>query len=418
MNRNIFKGFILLLLFQQIVIAENETPNILVKDNPIKEVTIYKTPKSNKDNYLDIKVKKIISKEVQGILNDEMTILNVKLPDTIEKGVSFYITDTKRDLKSGKNLKKASEYTYKILKENNSLEIEGEKIDKTLYIIKYDNSTKEFKKMYKWLGKVTSQKEKNKFLELLGTDYYNSYEEILLTKARLKNSLKVVSGEILELPSNTTKVSIYSQNRELLKEIPIVHGNGEYGLKNDTTGITLRNSNEYLKLGIGFEDGCLKIKLKEWSLNSRNYEMIIEAEDSTEKLRHKIIITPPKHKLQVLENKLDLNFGNYDKSRKERIQIGSLQTTSEISVQAPKEVNSVELTIKNNGDIPMYHENIIDEVILANVQVKEKIKEEISNNNRDAVWKFKLEGKVIDDISQKPAGNYSGKTQAIVSIES
>lgn len=412
MSKKFLKFLIVTLIFHQIGIAEKNVPNILIDDNPAKEVSILKLNKTRDENYLEIKVKKIKSKEVKGILDKKNNILTLDLENKIEDKSNFYITDSTKVLREKKISMIGNKYRYKIGEDKKSLEIEGDNLDKTLYVVNYDKNTGELIKLYKYIGSNINQKEKRKILDLLVTDLYNNYDMVLLTKGRTRNGIEIIGGEIVELPAEAKEVVIYDKDKKIIEKIKVVSGNGEIGFGNDISGITLKDSKNYLKLGIGFENGFLKLKLKEWSNNSTTFDFYIEAEDKKEKLIQKVSIIPPKHKLQILTTASDFDFGTA-----QRGQVSTFSLTREMRIQVPNNVTNVKAELKDNGELIMKHEEGLEAQITAHLTIQEKVSKTKAENNRDNILIYKIDGEINEDISNKPAGTYSGKTQAIVSIE-
>lgn len=413
MSKNILKILILILVFNQIILAESNVPNTIISDNPNKEVTTLKLEKKNEINYLDIKVLKIKTKEIIKSYKVDKNTLVVELPDIIDNESDFYVTDSIRDLKYKKLKKITSE--YKVIKEldNKSLKVIGKNFNKNLYLINFNKENKSLLTVYKYNGKNITQNEKKKILEIVVNDYYNSYEKVTLTKGKVENGIQITGGEIVQLPLGTKEVKIYSSNKELLKIIPINSGNGNIGLGKDNSGIILKNSNSYLKLGIGFFNRLLELNLKNWSFDSKDFEFIIEAENKKEKLVHKVIIFPPKQKLKILNNETDFNFGSIDMNKVRQ----GFTLTKEIRVQVPDNIGNVTAELVDNGNLVMKHEkentNITAKLSLRKEEPKKK-----KVNNREKVWTFEVDGEIPEEeLVGKPFGTYSGETQAIINIE-
>lgn len=399
-------------ILQQLLIANKDVPNVIISENPKKEITTYTTPKSNNAKFLNINIKKLTTTSIEGTYIAEKDILTFNLPTPIKINEDIFVTNDLVNINQ-KVSKTKSNFNYSFDRDNKQINVNTTDLSKNIYIIKYNKITNDLVTLYRWKGEYSTVNKVKKILELSINEIYNNYDEILISKKKSIDKFIINGGEVLKLPNGTKEVFVYNEIGNELKKISLNSLNGSFGMANDTQGIILKNSNDYLKLGIGFENGFLKLKLKEWSQSLSTYTLVIKAIGNSENLEHKVIIIPPKHKLQILNN-LDFDFGEVIKGQEQKIKDHIV--TNEMQVQVPTNISVIKTTLKDNGALKMYHEKTHDS-ITARLKVREETEEVSTKNNWKKVIKFKIDGKIDEDITNKPIGSYKGSTEILVNVE-
>lgn len=152
-KKYIITFFILIVTF--VIGAEQKIPNIMVLENPVKEVTTIEGLKNKEVAEMNIKVKKRDIEEIEGIETKdgfEFTFSKDKI-DPSEKIIAINNTGDFSDSKvKAKLMNQSIDTTFNDNKDNFILKMSKENDFSNIYFVKYNDLTKEVTKLYK--GKI------------------------------------------------------------------------------------------------------------------------------------------------------------------------------------------------------------------------------------------------------------------------
>lgn len=406
---------VLLFLILNLQILASEVPNVVIQDNPNKETSIINLERRKKNAELEINVTKLTSEEITAIHSKSENKYYFNLPEKVKINEDIFVTNNKDVLLKRKIIGNTLEYSYSddivVIDDRNNLD--------SIYIVKYHKSNKSLSKLYKWDGRILEKNIFNKSLELEFLSTYNPYEEIILNNLKLANKVTIKSGEILKLEDDTKTVEICDITGKKIEEIEIIKGNGHFGLGMDTSGIKLTNTNGFLKTGIGFRNGNLILKLKEWSSKENKYDMILKIKSVKEELQYKLSIITPKMGIKVLNNKINFDFGNINSKNR-----FSSTVTSSVDISVPKDTTSIDVKFSENYDVTTKTGTmtLLREEGIDTIRLKLKIEGILEKGEGilegTKLYNIPISSKIDEDISNKPNGTYNGKTELIISVDS
>jgi hypothetical protein len=409
------KSILFLYLLLSLKVFTSEVPNIIVQDNPDRETPILNLEQRNRPAELSINITKLSTEEITALYSRVEKKYYFQLSERLKGNEEIFVTDNKDVLLKKKVIGKPLDYFF----DGNTISIEDKNSLNDIYIVKYNRTTKELIKLYKWNKVVEEYKAYNKFIELNFLSTYTPYEEIKLNNSKIGRKVSITGGEILKLEQDTREVEVYDIQGKKLETIQISNGNGEYGLKNDISGITLRNSNGYLTTGIGFESGDMVLKLKEWSSKNNRYEIILKIKSETQEINYKVSLIPPKIGLRVLDNKLNFDFGKINSKNRFISTI-----TSSVDIVVPKDTTSINAEFSENydevtrtGTMTLFRDTGKDTIILG-LKIEDIIEKGNGLIEGTKLYNIPISSKLEEDISNKPAGTYSGETELIIRIDS
>lgn len=152
-KKYIITFFILIVTF--VIGAEQKIPNVMVLENPVKEVTTIEGLKNKEAAEMNIKVKKRDIEEIEGIETKdgfEFTFPKDKM-DASEKIIAINNTGDFSDSKvKAKLMNQSIDTTFNDNKDNFILKMSKENDFSNIYFVKYNDLTKEVTKLYK--GKI------------------------------------------------------------------------------------------------------------------------------------------------------------------------------------------------------------------------------------------------------------------------
>ena len=388
-----------------------EVENVLVTENPNRATPILTLDKKNRDAELNITVTKATTKKIPAIYSISEEKYIFEIPEGINNGESIFVTDKGiNNLLLWKNHIKTISHTITgnkvIVNKNINLD--------SLYIFKYKKGARDLKNVYSWNREINeSIFEKNK-IEVKILDDYNLYNEVRIGNSNLLsfNSDVQIKGNLVEIDKNTTSIDIYSASGTKLKSLPLTSGNGKYGMDNSENGLKISSSEGYAKFGIGFENGNILLKLKEWNLKGGNYNMILKIKSPGEEKQQIIKLITPPQKVKVLANSIDLDFGYIAKNAKS---VDIIEKIKEVDVQVPTSVNAITTKFADGNKMQMKH-NEKEDSFSMKLEIEEK-KEKRNLGNK--IKTFNITGKVSSqDIKDLASGTYTGKTELIIEIDS
>lgn len=409
------KSILFLYLLLSLKVFTSEVPNIIVQDNPDRETPILNLEQRNKPAELSINITKLSTEEITALYSRVEKKYYFQLSERLKGNEEIFVTDNKDVLLKKKVIGKPLDYFF----DGNTISIEDKNSLNNIYIVKYNRTTKELVKLYKWNKVVEEYRAYSKILELSFSNEYLPYEEIKLDNSRIRRKVNIIGGEILSLPNDTNEVEICNIQGKKLETMVIVNGTGEFGLENGNSGITLRNSNGYLTTGIGFENGNMILKLKEWSSKNNKYEMILKIKSNSEIINYKVSLIPPQMGLKVLNNSVNFDFGNINSKNRFVSTI-----TSSVDVLVPKDITSITAEFSENyneatrtGTMTLFRD-IGEDTIILGLKIEDIIEKGNGLVEGTKLYNIPISSKLEEDISNKPAGTYSGQTELIIRIDS
>ena len=409
------KSILFLYLLLSLKVFTSEVPNIIVQDNPDRETPILNLEQRNKPAELSINITKLSTEEITALYSRVEKKYYFQLSERLKGNEEIFVTDNKDVLLKKKVIGKPLDYFF----DGNTTYIEEKNSLNNIYIFKYNRTTKDLVKLYKWNKVVEEYRAYSKILELSFSNEYLPYEEIKLDNSRIRRKVNIIGGEILSLPNDTNEVEICNIQGKKLETMVIVNGTGEFGLENGNSGITLRNSNGYLTTGIGFENGNMILKLKEWSSKNNKYEMILKIKSNSEIINYKVSLIPPQMGLKVLNNSVNFDFGNINSKNRFVSTI-----TSSVDVLVPKDITSITAEFSKNyneatrtGTMTLFRD-IGEDTIILGLKIEDIIEKGNGLVEGTKLYNIPISSKLEEDISNKPAGTYSGQTELIIRIDS
>lgn len=409
------KSILLLYLLLNLKVFTSEVPNIIIQDNPDRETPILNLEQRNKPAELSINITKLSTEEITALYSRIEKKYYFQLSERLKGNENIFVTDNKDVLLKKKIIGKPLDYFF----DGNTISIEDKNSLNDIYIVKYNRTTKELIKLYKWNKVIEEYRAYNNFLELNFLSTYMPYEKIKLDNSRIRKNVNIIGGEVLTLPNNTKEVEICDIQGRKLETIQISNRNGEYGLGNDSSGVILRNSNGYLITGIGFETGNIVLKLKEWSSKFNKYEMVLKIKSDVQEINYKIALTPARIGLKVLNNRINLDYGNTN--NKSRF-ISTI--TSSVDVVVPKDTTSINAEFSENydevtktGTMTLFRDSGEDTILLG-LKIEDIVEKGNGLIEGTKMYNIPISSKLEEDISNKPAGTYSGQTELIIRIDS
>lgn len=414
----IYQFLVICFFCKSLAFGNSQISNTLIYDNPETPVSTIKANSKDRPAELNINIKKFSSLKIDGILNRNKDLINFILPDLIKENEDIFVTDNLNIFTMNNNIKIIKNIQFKVFKENKFVEVNYKTAPKNIYIVKYSKENRNLVALYRWNNKEYVEEERFNSINIFLKDGYIPYEEILITKNIDNTKINIIGGSINQLPKNTTEVDIYSLSGEFIKKINIISGNGNFGLENDYDGIILKNGGMNLKTGLGFENGYLKLKIKEWNDAITSYGFILKIKTPQKIIQQKMSITPSKHKLKILTGNIDLKFGNLiEKALENRSGKAIPQILDEIFVQIPNNTIKVDVAFKNNGFLTIVDSESKD-------TIKTKLEAHIPKTRSlektklgTKPLKIVITGQIEEDIINKNNGVYTGNTELIINID-
>ena len=225
--------------------------------------------------------------------------------------------------------------------------------------MRYIRSSKNLVKLYRWDRKVMNSELNKGQLVIKLVDEYNPYEKIKIDEGRNFQGA-IIQGTPLLLPEGSETVEIYNLNGNRLRKFDVSSGNGGYGLQDNRSGINLNSDSGYVKLGVGFEDSRLVIKVKEWSSRIEKYNFIIKSKGRDKNIEQLIEIVTVPQKIKVLSEEINLDFGYVNRDTKD----GKIEKIESVDIQVPNGVTGIKTSF-SQGDILVMKRVDGDEVLNA-----------------------------------------------------
>lgn len=236
------------LLFTTLTIA-NEVPNTLIIDNPNRPVSTTETFKKRERAEFDLNIKKISTFDVDGYVSSEQKLISFEL-DELETNDNFYLTENKNifnEYTLGLNNLESSYELEKIYLPEKVVTFKYSTLPKELFLIKYDNLSKKFKKLYKWdHGNIKYINEQKGNLLFLFTEEYKPFEIVNFSKINrsllTKGIVEIRNGDGIKIdPLTSSEVILKNQKGDILEKIALKNGNGAFKLDDSKKGIILQN---------------------------------------------------------------------------------------------------------------------------------------------------------------------------------
>lgn len=405
------------LLFTTLTIA-NEVPNTLIIDNPNRPVSTTETFKKRERAEFDLNIKKISTFDVDGYVSSEQKLISFEL-DELETNDNFYLTENKNifnEYTLGLNNLESSYELEKIYLSEKVVTFKYSTLPKELFLIKYDNLSKKFKKLYKWNhGNIKYINEQKGNLLFLFTEEYKPFEIVNFSKINrsllTKGIVEIRNGDGIKIdPLTSSEVILKNQKGDILEKIALKNGNGAFKLDDSKKGIILQNGSSILNFGIGFRNGEVFLQVKGTTDSTKEYPLTIEVKNLDETTSfYNVNIKPAQYSLKILNDNLNLDFANpiIQPFNNENDPIKEIVSKGEILIDSKGLDIKVEFI--NNGLVQLSNgENLIDAKLEGNL-----LKDSSSTKVIEVLGKIKEE-----DMKNMPSGEYTGTTELIITIDS
>lgn len=405
------------LLFTTLTIA-NEVPNTLIIDNPNRPVSTTETFKKRERAEFDLNIKKISTFDVDGYVSSEQKLISFEL-DELETNDNFYLTENKNifnEYTLGLNNLESSYELEKIYLPEKVVTFKYSTLPKELFLIKYDNLSKKFKKLYKWNhGNIKYINEQKGNLLFLFTEEYKPFEIVNFSKINrsllTKGIVEIRNGDGIKIdPLTSSEVILKNQKGDILEKIALKNGNGTFKLDDSKKGIILQNGSSILNFGIGFRNGEVFLQVKGTTDSTKEYPLTIEVKNLDETTSfYNVNIKPAQYSLKILNDNLNLDFANpiIQPFNNENDPIKEIVSKGEILIDSKGLDIKVEFI--NNGLVQLSNgENLIDAKLEGNL-----LKDSSSTKVIEVLGKIKEE-----DMKNMPSGEYTGTTELIITIDS
>ncbi|WP_407536469.1 hypothetical protein [Cetobacterium somerae] len=405
------------LLFTTLTIA-NEVPNTLIIDNPNRPVSTTETFKKRERAEFDLNIKKISTFDVDGYVSSEQKLISFEL-DELETNDNFYLTENKNifnEYTLGLNNLESSYELEKIYLPEKVVTFKYSTLPKELFLIKYDNLSKKFKKLYKWdHGNIKYINEQKGNLLFLFTEEYKPFEIVNFSKINrsllTKGIVEIRNGDGIKIdPLTSSEVILKNQKGDILEKIALKNGNGAFKLDDSKKGIILQNGSSILNFGIGFRNGEVFLQVKGTTDSTKEYPLTIEVKNLDETTSfYNVNIKPAQYSLKILNDNLNLDFANpiIQPFNNENDPIKEIVSKGEILIDSKGLDIKVEFI--NNGLVQLSNgENLIDAKLEGNL-----LKDSSSTKVIEVLGKIKEE-----DMKNMPSGEYTGTTELIITIDS
>lgn len=405
------------LLFTTLTIA-NEVPNTLIIDNPNRPVSTTETFKKRERAEFDLNIKKISTFDVDGYVSSEQKLISFEL-DELETNDNFYLTENKNifnEYTLGLNNLESSYELEKIYLPEKVVTFKYSTLPKELFLIKYDNLSKKFKKLYKWNhGNIKYINEQKGNLLFLFTEEYKPFEIVNFSKINrsllTKGIVEIRNGDGIKIdPLTSSEVILKNQKGDILEKIALKNGNGAFKLDDSKKGIILQNGSSILNFGIGFRNGEVFLQVKGTTDSTKEYPLTIEVKNLDETTSfYNVNIKPAQYSLKILNDNLNLDFANpiIQPFNNENDPIKEIVSKGEILIDSKGLDIKVEFI--NNGLVQLSNgENLIDAKLEGNL-----LKDSSSTKVIEVLGKIKEE-----DMKNMPSGEYTGTTELIITIDS
>lgn len=399
-----------------------EIADVVILDNPPKEVSTIKTRMLKDKAEMNITVQKITSTEIPMRLSLEQDKIFFNIED-LESSDIFYITNNMEFFKEKTRYYEKKDEVYEaesidilhgIVKFKNN-EMKGE-----LYLIRLNRNNKRIKKIYK-----IKNQDRDKLIvergELIFTfnENYRPFDIINLNllkgREEEKGTVEIKSGKMLKLDSNLiTEVIITDEQDKKVGNIKLINGNGILDLGKNKEGIILKNGSSVLNLGIGFENGEVLLQEKGSTNSNKSYTMKLKLKNIDGSIgEYKIIINPVNYGLKILNQSLNFNFIK-DLKNDEKIEKQYSLEQETVIAKDYLQIESKELEIrvkfKNNGKVQLRRG---DKVF--NVNLEGRVLDKKNENIKRVEVIGKVERKEIINL---PEGDYIGEVELEIEIDS
>lgn len=412
--------FIITYMFISSLLFANEIPNTLIINNPNRPVTTVETLKKREKAEMNLNIKKITSVKIDGYINKDKSLISFIL-DEISPNSDFFLTINKDIFNTRTKSLKNNSSIYEVKNidlTNKTVTFEYKTLPNEFYLVKYNKINKKLEKLYRW------ENQNTKFVQTeLGeicfyfNENYKPFEIVEFSsnkKTDDKGYFEIKKGSFIQLdPKIAKEIVIREGNGEVLGKIPLQNGNGNLSLDNSKKGLILKNGSSILNFGIGFKENNISLQIKGTTDSTKEYSLnldIVNLDDSIQE--YEIRIKPAHYALKILDTSLALDFSN---SKEKLTRSANKEDENYLLSESEISINSKGLDIKvdfiNEGLIKLKKdENTID----GKLEVLNN--DEVSNNQ---IKIFKVIGKIKkEDIKNIPDGEYTGKTELLVIIDS
>ena len=409
-------------LFSTLSYAETTSsiPNVIITDNPNREVTTVNAKRNREKAELNSNIKKVTSSKVDTYVTKSKKLISFVL-DEIGQEDKFYLTSNREIFNDKTKSLKVTENNYELKNTdltNKVVSFKYSVLPETLYLVRYNDKTKDLIKLYKWQSteSTTYINEMRGKIVYTFTDQYKPFEIIEFSKVNksmlVKGTVEIKEGENINInPESVKEVVLRDVKGEVIEKIPLINGNGSVSLDEAKRGIILKDGSSILNFGIGFEEGRLKLQVKGTTDASKEYPMIAEVINIDDTVsEYDISIKPAQYGFKVLNTGLSLDFA---KSITTLESDGTKSETSDL-------ITTGEIVIDSKGfDIKAHFIN--DGVVKlrqGEAEVNAKL-ESVLVDNSGSNKTIQVVGRVSkDDIRNIPSGEYSGTTELVISIDS
>lgn len=418
-------GSVLLIMLNSLMLAE-EIPNVLIMDNPKREVTTIETIKERERAELNLKVKKISSEEITPYINLEKRLMAFNIED-IENNDNFYLTDDTKIFNERSNKLNIKEQNFKLQEinlEKKAVIFKFDDLNRNLYLVRYNKENKSLKKLYKTKsGSIKYIEEIKGELLLSFTQEYMPYEIINFSSKNNKNFLtkgttEIKSGKMIAIDlEHSSEIILKDKEGNILGNMNLNRGNGNLYLDESRKGILLNNGSSILNLGIGFDNGDLLLQVKGTTDSTKIYEMSLEIKNIDGTIsKYNLGIKPADYTFTILNYNLNLNFAEAQVREKTIESSNGTVLEEELITRDILEIDSkgkdIRVNFKNNGIVKLVNGKNSFNVNLEGKVLKENTK------NKD-IKNVEVLGTVKKaEILGLPDVEYTGSAELLIYIDS
>ncbi|WP_300341570.1 hypothetical protein [Fusobacterium sp.] len=415
---------ILLVSLNSLILAE-EIPNVLVLDNPKRDVTTVKTIKEKERAELNLSVRKISSIEIMPYVNVNKKLIAFYIED-LDSSDDFYLTDDSKIFNERNNKLNIKEQKFELKEidlEKKVVIFNYEELKSDLYLVKYNRDNRSLKKLYKTKsGSIKYVEEIIGELLLRFTDEYKPREIVNFSKNNrsllVKGITEIKSGKMIDIDlEQSSEVVLKDSEGKILENITLNRGNGRLYLDESKKGILLNNGSSILNLGLGFDNGDLLLQVKGTTDSTKIYELSLEIKNIDGTIsKYNLGIKPTDYGLKILNNSLNLNFSEAQVREKLRESSEGTVVEEELITKDILEIDSkgidIRVEFKNNGIV-----KLINNENSFNVNLEGKLLNE--NNKNEDIKSIEVLGITKKaDIAGLPSGDYKGTAELIIYIDS
>lgn len=387
--------------------------NVLVLENPDKPVTTFETKREKERGELNLNIKKISTSQIDGYVNESKKKITFCL-DEVDLQDRFFLTDDKSLLNEYESKIKDYKNDFEELKRDILKKVVTFKyptFKKNLYLVRYDSQSKKIKKIYRWENKGDTIAEDIR--ENINIYFSEDCKPFEIVNFSNDGSIKNKKGYIEEKSSNFLKANlktvesytIKDTRGKVLEEILVKNGVGKYRLDSSKKGVIIENGSTFLNLGIGFENQSMLLQIKGTSDWGKSYSLeVVENYIDGTSSNYSLSILPPQYGIKILDDTLSLEFLKSDED-------GGKEIVAQGEIAVDSRGMNIGATFKNDGNVKLQNgENIID------VKLDTEMKKSLKYSN---IKKVGVIGRVKKlDVKDLPDGDYLGKAELIITIDS